>query len=145
MLCTFCESLNFDAACSKRGATHHETWSDLCASAEAGCELCMKILGCGHDRGHQRASEAHAIDNGHEKIRCFYDNDNSWLFWAGHPYKLANRIRSIHVCTASGTFFVLVRLKKPVERFSAQHELHKHGTQGRLRRMTYTAYLQMIP
>ena len=107
MLCAFCQTLNFDAACSKQGATHHETWSDLCASVDAGCELCTKILESNHDIYDQRASETHEIHNRLRKIRCFYDNDNSSLFWAGHPYKFANRIRSIHVCTANGKFYVL--------------------------------------
>lgn len=109
MLCTFCETLDFDAACSKQGAAHHENWSDLRDSAEAGCELCIKVFGSDHATLNQQASKAHAIHSGHEKIRCFYDNDNSWLFWASHPYKLVNRIRSIHVCTANGTFFALAR------------------------------------
>ena len=57
----------------------------------------MKMLGSGHVADDQQASGAHAIHNGHRKIRCFNNNDNSWLFWAGCPYKLENKIRSVHV------------------------------------------------
>lgn len=92
MLCRFCQTLDFDAACSKQGAAHHESRADLDASAAAGCELCVKIR------------LAQPADREIQKIRWFYDSDNSELYWASYPYKVDDVIARVHVCTTHGMF-----------------------------------------
>lgn len=43
MLCKYCAILDFDAACSKEGALHHQSYAALLASAKRGCSLCAMI------------------------------------------------------------------------------------------------------
>ena len=71
----------------------------------------MRILESRHNTIDQGTSEAHAMQIDRGKIKCFYDEDNSCLFWTVHPYKLVNRVVSILVCAENGMFLVLVCMK----------------------------------
>ena len=78
MLCKCCESLDLDAASDLEiGATHHESFADLVASADNGCELCVRIVEGADERRPRRDWDCG--ENG--GIRCFYSDSGSFLSW----------------------------------------------------------------
>jgi hypothetical protein len=98
MFCKYCESLDLDAAAPWHGsgAPHHESFADLVASADNGCELCKRITGDAKKDWRNRFEEClHSS----ERITCHYDDLGQSLYWrAGRRASFLH----LYICAAKG-------------------------------------------
>jgi hypothetical protein len=101
MLCYFCKDLDLDQTgqiCSK-GAVHHASLTDLMASAEEGCELCMLI----RDRS-QKGNLTDQIDQNKCIRYLFCDRtSHSILYFVQGNGLFPNVHARLNVCTTEGT------------------------------------------
>lgn len=96
MFCKYCESLGLDAASNLEiGATHHESFADFVASADNGCELCIRIFE-NVDNWEPRRDCDYWGNGG---IRCFYNINSSFLFWVTGTRKVVARL---YICAERG-------------------------------------------
>lgn len=96
MLCKFCDDLDLTRAASEGGASHHESYSDLLASAERGCELCVAI---------QRQHEETIVDDDlydSDKVVCRFAREDQSLYWQYRNCSDRDRLATFHVCTSKG-------------------------------------------
>lgn len=89
-LCKFCKDFDYDQLLSKAKYSHHASFSDLIASATAGCPICAFVVANIDEDFHPEEDVDHPV-------RCQFTPDLRSMIWTRKTF-----IASFFPCTTRG-------------------------------------------
>ena len=99
MFCKYCASLDLDAAPTfgdtEDGAPHQESFADLVASGDNGCELCKWITDYARNDDPEMFQE---YLHSSERLTYYYYSLDSYLLWSTRRHNVA----VLNICAAKG-------------------------------------------